>query len=416
MRLRLILWGFIFLLSPDLCQIDLLPDIIGWILIYFSLSPLADIEERAGDAQRSVRWLIPLSALKLILSFFTFKLSTADLLLATFSYSIVELIFVLPFLKNLFMGLDYAAMKSGVTVNADLLNNARWYLYVFFVVKSVLATLPSTVSLFDSNITGNYSASTWFLDFDSLWRIATVFAFFMSVAIFFVMLFLLLPIFKSLIKNDDLNSSFKALYKSRVLDNPVVMLNKSVSSVIFLFSAGVLFFVDFYMDGIDILPTFIGFLLIAIGALLSGKKLLVKSTPLFITSALGFAVSLSAFVYRTVGLIQNKFVMDYAFEKRLLTLPLSTAVVIFTLLVFILLPLTAGRMNTLFTKDKLMDNVTLYIGGGVILAFFAFVLYAYPKYNTTFTLPSIIFTPIFSALFINYLTRLKKQIKTDNKD
>ena len=77
---------------------------------------------------------------------------------------------------------------------------------------------------------------------------------------------------------------------------------------------------------------------------------------------------------------------------------------------------TAGEFNKKYTKYHLEDSLVLYMIGGVILAVFDCLLYAFPKYNTTFVFPSIIYGAAFCSVGAYYFVKLGKQIKHDNKD
>ena len=162
MRFSLIFAGLIFIFSPDIALFDFLPDVIGWFLITLGITPLADIELRAEDAKALSLRMMLFSAVKLAVSLFTFRFGTADMLLVTFSYGVVEIITVIPFVTNLFTALDYSAMRIGPSLNSDKINGIKWYMYIFFVIKNLLAFLPATTALFDTEATGNLSADTWY--------------------------------------------------------------------------------------------------------------------------------------------------------------------------------------------------------------------------------------------------------------
>lgn len=416
MHFSLVLVGLLFIFSPDISLLDLLPDFVGWLLIIMGISRLADIEMRTEDAKALSRRMVLITLVKLVLSLFTFRFSSADLLLASFSYAIVEIITVIPLVSNLFTGLDYCAMRVGSPLDSNKLNTAKWYLYVFFVLKNVFAVIPATVSLFDSRMTGDFSTNTWFINFDAALRVLMVFCFFLSCVVSVVMLVYFIPFWRDIVKNRDLNGKMVENRRESVLEVPSRMLKKNTGAILSVLSFSVVFFFDFYLDGTDILPTFIGFGGVAIAGILARKNMGLKTLPLTVTSLVGFGVSLTAFLYRFIPLMKNGFVIDYSFSDKPLTLLLSALTALFTAIVFILLFILAGGFNREYTKYKLEENTVLYMLGGGALALFDFFLYAYPQYNTTFVFPSLIFGISFSALSAYYLLKLKKQISKDNKD
>lgn len=406
----------IFLFSPDISMFDLAPDVIGWFLITLGLVRLSDIEMRAEDAKQSAKRMMLFSAVKLVISLFSLRFSSSDLLLASFCYAIVEMITVIPFVNNLFTSLDYTAMRVDASLDSDKLNMAKWYLYVFFTVKNAIAVLPATVALFDSSVTGDYSENTWFIDFDAVMRTLILVAFLISLLTTVVMLVYFIPFWTRLARDRSLNGRMLEHRRETVLSVPARMVKKNTAFVFSMFIPAVVFFFDFYIDGIDVLPTFVGFALAVAGGLYAKRYMGLSCTALIVTSAMGTAVSLASFVYRLVPLVKNKFVIDYNFSAKTFTLPLSVATSVLTAAVLVMLFVTAGEFNKRYTKYHLEDSLALYMVGGVILAVFDCLLYAFPKYNTTFVFPSIIYGAAFCSLGAYYFVKLGKQIKHDNKD
>lgn len=406
----------VFLFSPDISLFDLMPDFIGWFLIVLGLGRLADIEIRAEDAKHLAKRMILFSAVKAVLSLFSLRFSSADLLLAAFCYAIVEIITVIPFTANLFKALDYTSMRVSSPLDSDKLNTAKWYLLVFFAIKNAIAVLPATGSLFDSSMTGEYASDTWFVDFAAMLRMFILLGFVISAVTSVVMLVYFLPFWIRIVKNRDLNGKMLAHRKVSVLDVPACMVRKNTSFVLGFFTPALVFFFDFYLDGIDVLPTFAGFAVVLAGSVYAKKYMKQSCMPLICVSALGFVVSLTAFLYRFIPLAKNKFVIDYNFSAKPLTLPLALLTSLLVIVTVILTYRLAGRFNESFTKYKLEDSLVLYMLGGAVLGAFDFVLYSYPNMNTTFVFPSLIFGTAFSAMGAYYFVKLGRQIRHDNKN
>lgn len=415
MRFSLILCGLFFIISPDISIFDFLPDVIGWFLIVLGLIPLADIEMRAEDSKALALRMMLFSAVKLALSVFTFRFGSADVLLITFSYSIVELMTVIPFTSNLFSALDFSSTRLGVALDSEKLNSVRWFLYVFFALKNAFAFLPATVAFFDTESTGSFTANNWFIDFEAAMRVFMVFSFLLSIILSLVALFYLCPFFTRLIKNKELISEMCRVREETVLSKPTVMIKKNTGFILTYFAFSILFFFDFYLDAVDVLPTFAGFFLVFVGALFMKKRMKESSLALVITSALGFAVSLFAFTYRFYHGEKTGFVMDYLFYTKKLTLILSALTAILTVIVIALIFKTAGTFNEKYTKTKLDESTTLFAFGGFVSAFFGFMLYSFPKFNTTFVFPSLIFWAFYVSVAMGYTFKLKKQIYKDNR-
>lgn len=415
MRFSLILLGFFFITSPDVSIFDFLPDVIGWFLIVLGLLRFSDIEPRGEDAKALALRMMLFSSVKLALSLFTFKFGTSDVLLVTFCYSIVELMTTIPFVTNLFSGLDYSSMRLGVKLDTDKVSSVRWFLYIFFFVKNLLAFLPACVTFFDTEATGNLSANTWFIDFEAAMRVLMVLSFFLSVILGIATFVYLAIFFVRLIKNAPLQKAMLQSLEEKVLSQPNMLLKKRTSFVLTFFAFALLFFADFYLDATDVLPDFVGFFLILVASIYMKKKLERKVLLLTVFSSVGLIFSLLSFGYRFSVAKESSFQIEYIFPEKTFTYPLAVSSAVLIFITLLLLFKTADSFNREYTKTKLDDSVTLFIAGGGVSAFFGFFLYALPYLNTTFVFPSLIFFAVFTALSVNYINKLKKQIVKDNR-
>ncbi len=413
MHFSLILVGLVFILSPDLSVFDFLPDFIGWFFITLGLFRFADIEPRAEDAKKLALRMMLFSAVKLFLSLFTFRYGTADLLLVTFSYAVIELVTVIPFCTNFFLGLDYLSMRIGTALDSEKLSTSKLYLQIFFIIKNVLLVLPATVAFFDTEATGEFSANTWFIDFEAAMRSLMVLAFIFSVLVSIVTLCYFVSFFIKLIKNKTLIIKMTDYRRETFLNNPNAVLKKKTSFVLTFFSFSFLFFADFYMDCLDVLPTLIAFLLIFIATVYAKKQLKLPVTSLLVTSFVGFFVSLLNFLYRLFWAEKSGFYIEYIFSEKRFSLILGVLNAVFVILVIFLIFKTSKLFNEKYTKSKLEDSTLLLSLGGTVQGFFAFLLYTYPNLNTTYVFPSLIYSAFFVSICINYFLKLKKQISKD---
>ena len=103
-------WGafsiaFVFLFNPNIANIDLLPDIFGYIILSALLSKLAMISESLYDAKRAFERLIIIDAAKIVSVFWVFGIDAVSerntsLLLFSFTFGVLEVIFAgIAFIK-----------------------------------------------------------------------------------------------------------------------------------------------------------------------------------------------------------------------------------------------------------------------------------------------------------------------------
>ena len=93
--------ALIFLFNPNIAVIDILPDFIGYILICMALVNLADINESLGDALSAFKKLIFIDAAKVVAILWIFGMSvtnerSSSMLLWSFTFCVLEIIFVIP--------------------------------------------------------------------------------------------------------------------------------------------------------------------------------------------------------------------------------------------------------------------------------------------------------------------------------
>ena len=112
--------GFVFFIIPTVNLLDVMPDFIGYILIYAGLYRLRYMDGYLFKAAKSVIILAALNLAKPLLFLFAVTdnatVSSNNLLTFTFIFAVIELIVGIPFVKNLFDGflsLGYKYAENG---------------------------------------------------------------------------------------------------------------------------------------------------------------------------------------------------------------------------------------------------------------------------------------------------------------
>lgn len=109
-------WGLmalacVFLFNPNISIVDPLPDLIGYILISVALTRLAMINEGMYEAKRAFERLILIDAGKILSIFWVFGIEApsernSSLLLWSFVFGVLEILFAIPAFIKLFDGLS----------------------------------------------------------------------------------------------------------------------------------------------------------------------------------------------------------------------------------------------------------------------------------------------------------------------
>ncbi|MBR5445572.1 MAG: hypothetical protein IKV57_05595, partial [Clostridia bacterium] len=99
-----LLIGFLFLINPVIHVMDILPDCIGYFLIVKGLSKTALFVDHLAVA-RGQFWKLALIDLVKMFSILLWPLvSDSGMLLLTFVFSVLELMYFLPAVNSLFEG------------------------------------------------------------------------------------------------------------------------------------------------------------------------------------------------------------------------------------------------------------------------------------------------------------------------
>lgn len=157
----------LFLWNPVVGMVDVLPDIIGYLLLLVGLARLADLNDSLGEAVGRFRTMVWVSLgellAQLLLRFYIRRTTVAEdyynqiqpswILLFTFMMLIAEVIFLIPAYRSFLRGLDeLTERREAVHRRIDRRGNSRYerlghYVIPFVVGKNLLALLPELTSL-----------------------------------------------------------------------------------------------------------------------------------------------------------------------------------------------------------------------------------------------------------------------------
>lgn len=147
MRISYFIAGLIFLLNPNYGILDVLPDIFGYALIWKAIEHSADLYEYLMDAKRLIGRMCIISVAKLGGALLCYVTDDTFILVLTFTFMIVELIYGIPAFTKLYNGIGYSAMRLGVSEVPEAVPKIRNITVLFLVLKNALALIPELTSL-----------------------------------------------------------------------------------------------------------------------------------------------------------------------------------------------------------------------------------------------------------------------------
>ena len=143
MRKALFIIAFLFLANPLVSNIDVLPDLIAYILIMIALTKPSYFNTKAFSAYKGARIMAVVSACKLISVYFsTVFFDNTTSLLFSFTFFVVELIFGIPFILKIFAYFSSLALETENKRANNALDIFKTILIVMFALRLFLATIP----------------------------------------------------------------------------------------------------------------------------------------------------------------------------------------------------------------------------------------------------------------------------------
>ena len=107
MKIGYMIVGCIFLCNPFINIFDILPDFIGYFFILKALAELSDLERNIRNARKRFQSALWVSLVKCALVFGFMIYDSTWYLILTFSFSVLECMYLIPAFSDLFYGISY---------------------------------------------------------------------------------------------------------------------------------------------------------------------------------------------------------------------------------------------------------------------------------------------------------------------
>lgn len=347
----------LFLFNPSLGGfVDLLPDVIGYLLFFIALRDVADLNYHMEEALASFRRMIIVGAFQLLSLFWLFGFCTPKerpvaILLVVFTISVLEIIFAGKAFRELFEGFLYlgsrhdsvAVFRAKGGMRTDDERNATTkiasFTWFFIIAKALFSTLPEFASL-TLNSYDERNPLRFLYDYISLLR---TFAILILLPIGIVWLIRFWRYIRSLLRDTPFMSSLTEKYRAEILPKEELFLKRAIRIGTVILSIGICFSLDIYIDYISVFPDFICPIILLLGFFL--LRPYIKKGSLFPLCALANAVS-SAAVYFYSIYFYDRFTMSLALfsEKALLAyytfciLKITDSIFFLAMMITLLLP------------------------------------------------------------------------------
>lgn len=274
--------GACFLFDPYVGMFDLLPDCVGYLLLAYGMTQLADLNDRLDEARRSARWLALVGLGRLVAMFLAYGFVSPGeqpvfMLLTLFGLGVVETILVIPMLKNLSAGLLYLGSRHDGTAVFDrgshrprphLRTITERYTTLsmgFFILRQAFVILPETTVLtheMGGAVAGKDSVLYEFVGFFRLMGETA------ALAVGIAWLVMTVSFVRKLKQDKPFFENLTQLYRTQVLPRQDLFAMRAIKASLTAFVVAMLLTLDVYMEGVNILPDFLVALCLVVSVLL----------------------------------------------------------------------------------------------------------------------------------------------------
>lgn len=302
MGLRLICVGLFFFLIPSYGLIDVMPDCIGVFFILLALSKLRDTDGRLEEAYRLFLKLffVNLAQALLALPIHGLKDGNGDqdvvaILTACLVFSIISAILLYYALSRLFSGINYIASRAANPKADENYNGVCIMNGLFSVAYYVMLVIPQLVSLSKPSYQMTTDPSATFSLYDSK-SLITIMCMVVSLLLSILFVSTAVGYLGRLMRDKESEKRVHELYlKAKEDKKGLITCRKVGTSLVFAF-VGVLLTVSFKVEGVNIVPHTIAFVLASV-ALLRLAKFVPRAKICAIISLVFAVLDVGIFVF-----------------------------------------------------------------------------------------------------------------------
>ena len=351
--------------NPLVSNIDILPDLIGYLLVLKAFSKASYVFDNAADLCSSARKMCIVSGVKMLTVFMVSSLDVTMSLLLSFTFLVIELIFGIPFFLNLFKAVMYYVPVENMQSHQRE-NGAKQFTIIALISRLFLAFLPDLTAL---SLDGAFSYDTdlSYLRFRPLFIVLSVI---ISLAISTIWLikfirFLYVTVTKSV---DEKYNSESVIAKN---NNKALIFAKNNIRALVLVAIGSLFIFDFTWEytSADIFQDFVLALVTVASLLYLAIKKIYRIDKFFYYLLGAFVMQLFADVFETVANV--KYFEKYNLQsinslskaERLYSIvswsALASVVTLVASTLLILVVLKKNARNEINNNSKLFSEIDI---------------------------------------------------------
>lgn len=255
--------ALVFVFNPNVGVVDILPDFFGYIILSIALLKVSMLSEGLAEARRAFEKMILIDGGKILAMIWIFGVNstndrTSSLLLWSFVFAILELIFVIPAFLKLFDGLcelgnfheNTAIHGSKRRGGASYTDKLKRFTLAFIVLKVAMTLLPELTAL--GNSVYNESG-----EFFNLYRYIGVIRGLCMVPVVLMGVAWVakeVKYFSRIRADKTLNESIRAAYAQKVEPRQGLFTIRNVRAATWFLVAAAVLTIDVRLEEVNILP------------------------------------------------------------------------------------------------------------------------------------------------------------------
>ena len=309
-RFGLVFIGMLFFCNPYFAVIDILPDFIGCLLICVGLGRVSLIQSSMREARTAFLKLALVDLLKAVALLIVFgagnpKEQPTALLLTGFSAAVVELMFLIPAMRNLFDGFsdlaityDCVSLYANTQGKLSLTEQMQKITILFLIAREALCLLPEFAVLTQS---ADYT-SFWSQLYDHIGVMRVLSCLLVGIAGICWMV-VLSRFFMKLLKEKPALAKMSELYRTHFTDHPGIAIERRHAAAFIVLFAGSLFLIDFYLDFRNVIPDTVAGILLFVATLI---PVVARRHRIF--------AAITAALYTVISTLSSKFSYQFAID------------------------------------------------------------------------------------------------------
>lgn len=253
MGILLIFIGFLFTLNPMVALVDVIPDFIGYALIFLGVNKLGMISPEVTDSVNYFKWAAVISLARFGTMLGSGGFDETMVLCMTMVFAVLEfgvMFFALPLLSD---GISYLNIRYSGSLAED--NTLRTVGTVFFAARGFLSVLPELGALSigvdpDGDVTGEVATVDW-AEFSSALTIANILLTLVFAAFFITVL--VKRIF-AMTRDAQFVGNLSKAYEDKKRDEPGIFIRRRLLYAFSALGVGAFFLIDLTGDGVNFIP------------------------------------------------------------------------------------------------------------------------------------------------------------------